>query len=145
MKSCSKCGQNKSKENFHKNKNAKDGLSAYCKVCAIQNAKRWNKNNDKRIKERNKTRHIKRHGLSIARYTKLIEKQNYKCAICQSTNKLQIDHDHSCCPGFFSCGECVRGLLCGNCNTALGLAKDNVEILENMKQYLQAHSSTVER
>ncbi len=31
-----------------------------------------------------------------------------------------IDHNHDCCPGGHGCKKCVRGLLCGACNTRLG-------------------------
>src|SRR4029077_2130187 len=33
---------------------------------------------------------------------------------------LAVDHDHNCCPGAHSCGKCIRGILCGTCNSALG-------------------------
>jgi hypothetical protein len=32
-----------------------------------------------------------------------------------------VDHDHSCCPGRQTCGKCVRGLICRQCNTAFGV------------------------
>lgn len=31
-----------------------------------------------------------------------------------------IDHDHTCCPGSRSCGNCVRGILCEGCNLQIG-------------------------
>lgn len=60
-----------------------------------------------------------------------------RCAICSSPNDLNIDHDHACCPGFGSCGKCVRGLLCRDCNFALGSARDSIETLEGMISYLK--------
>jgi len=59
-----------------------------------------------------------------------IEKQNNKCAICNAEliNEFLIDHCHTT-------GK-VRGLLCRDCNFAIGLFKDNIKTLENAIQYL---------
>jgi hypothetical protein len=37
--------------------------------------------------------------------------------------QLSIDHDHSCCPDKRGCRNCIRGLLCADCNMMLGLAE----------------------
>lgn len=59
--------------------------------------------------------------LSREQYEAMVEQQEGKCLICQKpTEKLNVDHDHSCCPGRKTCGKCVRGLLCKDCNTTLG-------------------------
>src|SRR5258708_3390846 len=69
------------------------------------------------------------------------------CAICKNlpleNQRLCVDHDHMCCPGFKSCGKCVRGLLCHRCNTSLGKFEDNVQILLNAVEYLkETHGRT---
>ena len=49
---------------------------------------------------------------------------------------LAVDHDHGCCPGERSCGKCVRGLVCRDCNAMLGLARDNADSLRRAASYL---------
>ena len=76
-------------------------------------------------------------------YEKMLVSQNFSCAICgahQSTqNKaFAVDHDHSCCDGKKSCGKCIRGLLCFECNIGLGKFKDDKELLIRALAYLSA-------
>lgn len=55
--------------------------------------------------------------------------QSGSCAICyQTSNALVVDHDHNT-------GE-VRGLLCGKCNTLLGMSLDSKTTLTNAVTYL---------
>jgi len=81
----------------------------------------------------------KRFGISLEDYTSLYEKQNGVCAICQLPEKsvdyrtgevrsLAVDHCHT--KGH------IRGLLCSDCNTALGLLKDNPELLIKAAKYV---------
>lgn len=61
------------------------------------------------------------HGLTPDERAYLIQAQGGLCAICgRAGQRLQVDHDHRHCPGATGCRACVRGALCGRCNTALG-------------------------
>jgi len=75
------------------------------------------------------------YGLTVEELCELLNRGC--CDVCQSTDRLGIDHDHACCSGDKSCGKCVRGLLCTNCNTALGHAKDDITRLHGLIAYLQ--------
>lgn len=61
---------------------------------------------------------------------------------CGSSEKLHMDHDHSCCPAgslkgrVSSCGECVRGWLCASCNVSLGLLQENPRRIQGLLDYL---------
>ena len=83
----------------------------------------------------------RRTGLTPEGYAKLLESQSECCAICGSpdpggSGAWHIDHDHACCPGKRSCGECVRGALCSGCNMALGLLHDDMARLQSAIDYL---------
>ena len=65
------------------------------------------------------------------------------CGICKQpetlvrlgkVRQLCIDHDHSCCP--VGCKNCIRGLLCWDCNKKLGVVEDE-EWLEDALDYLK--------
>ena len=52
----------------------------------------------------------------------------------QNLNTVNVDHDHL--TGKF------RGLLCNACNTALGMFKDDPQILKKSITYLEEHEKT---
>lgn len=78
------------------------------------------------------------HRLSYANYQSLVAAQDGKCAICNTVpdGQFAIDHDHKCCPGQKSCGVCIRGLLCGDCNWGIGLFRDDPARLRSAIRYV---------
>lgn len=78
------------------------------------------------------------YGLTPLDVEKLLEIQNYSCAICKELLKPRrtVDHSHQCCASTRSCGKCVRGILCVRCNTFLGVIENNVGILDSVQNYL---------
>jgi hypothetical protein len=59
--------------------------------------------------------------------------------------RLVVDHDHGCCGGSHSCGRCVRGFLCGRCNSALGMMGENLQSIRKMTGYLERYSPNLAR
>ncbi len=84
--------------------------------------------------------------LTPDRYEELSQAQQHRCAVCgthrDELNKpLFVDHDHGCCPqNKTTCGRCIRGLLCGNCNTALGMLRDDPGHLLSAAIYLEQYT-----
>ncbi len=77
-------------------------------------------------------------GLSPEQHRALLEKQKGVCAICRKPERaklhgrvraLAVDHCHK--------GKHVRGLLCSNCNTAIGRFKHSIQTLKNALKYLE--------
>lgn len=92
-------------------------------------------------RETNERKRLRTYGITLEEYQALEERQGHGCAVCRRpfedlSQKPAIDHFHDCCPKGGSCGECVRGLLCKDCNTALGLLGDSPALLLEAAQYL---------
>ena len=84
--------------------------------------------------------------LSESHYFELARAQEYVCKICLkpetacqngTIKALSIDHCHET-------GK-VRGLLCGRCNTGLGMFKDDINSLMNAIEYLSQASASFGR
>jgi len=88
----------------------------------------------------------KQHGITEDEYNKLFNLYDGKCHVClqEETGRhnrtggklhLAIDHNHST-------GK-VRGLLCRNCNTALGLMKESPDRLKSLISYIEKYNNEV--
>lgn len=122
-KRCTACGEWKSEREYGKGGSA-DGLSARCLRCA----------NDASRK--------RKFGISREQYDAILAAQNGVCWLCKQLpdfgrESLSVDHDHKCCPDKNkTCGRCIRGLICGACNLALGLFNHDPDRLQAAKEYL---------
>ena len=107
-------------EEFPRNKSGRNGLGAYCEPC--HNAK--GKETYTRLYGSTRDYHLRRrYGLTSADVDFMIDEQGGTCAVC-SGEPEHVDHDHKT-------GR-VRGILCFNCNQALGNVRDNPEVLQGL-------------
>ena len=95
--------------------------------------KRWQAGNpEKRFAQR-----LNAYKITVAEYIAIFEQQGGVCAICgrpggdKRIDKMHVDHCHST--------GTVRGLLCTNCNFAIGHFNDDPKILDNAAAYLRLH------
>jgi hypothetical protein len=87
-----------------------------------------------------KLKHLlkREYGITVQEYENLVASQNGVCAVCRSPvrgnrwKRLHIDHDHLT-------GK-VRGLLCNNCNFAIGQMADDPARLRAAADYLERSS-----
>jgi hypothetical protein len=86
-----------------------------------------------------KTAHA--HGTTVAKILEIQGSKQRECASCGATTQLKVDHDHGCCPAAQSCGRCVRGYLCHDCNTAEGLLRTPERAIA-LAQYMQRQRET---
>jgi hypothetical protein len=115
-KECCTCKNKKPPKYFNKCKSKHDGLQSRCRDCmTLDKLKR-------------------RYQLSDEQIIKIQLKDSCECCNVileqgnDSWNSKHIDHDHS--TGLF------RGVLCKRCNMTLGQCKDDINYIQQLKNYL---------
>lgn len=130
---------------FKNAKNRPYGKSTICTECDKERTRTWRTKNKESHNEytqayyeanKDKIRsgnYERKYGITLEEYNEMLEAQNNCCKICNKhedtfNKQLFVDHCHTT-------GE-VRGLLCHNCNSLLGLAYDDRNILQKAIEYL---------
>lgn len=136
---------------FGINRARKTGRNSYCKRCNRERASAWRAANPEKAVESNvraRQKFLETHGdrwynikkrynLPQEEWQAMFDLQNGLCAnpACSGPAEV-VDHDHSCCSDRGSCGECVRGLLCGPCNKAEGFLRSNSAVALGLAEYM---------
>jgi hypothetical protein len=146
-------------EAFYNEKGGRDGKRPECKACTgarrkqwyqqnrtheIARVKAWQQANPKRLKawrRKNRDRlnkqlceiHLRnKFGLTVEEYADILEAQDGVCALCGAPPtpgiSLHVDHDHGT-------GE-IRGLLCVRCNNAIGLLREDPDLMRRAARYV---------
>jgi hypothetical protein len=135
---CNKCNEYKPVSNFFKEASSKRGYRYACKDCEAPRFKTYRAENQEKISAtRLKWNRTKAYNFPPELFNKRFDEQGNACAICKSQNAggrgaFHADHDHD--------SSKPRGVLCHNCNVALGNFKDNPEILQAAIEYLNKYS-----
>ena len=109
-------------------------------------AERWRKNNRERSRQiqrrwfsrvvdgvtNNKRRKLRdKYGITVEEYNTRVRAVGGRCQACGNERPLNVDHAHD--------DGHVRGMLCGECNRAIGLLGDSIPGVEGALRYLQVH------
>lgn len=130
LRKCSKCKDIKILNEFHKDKaNKATGYASLCKICKLEYDKSKAKHTYGKKLERT-------FGITIMEYDQMLILQNNKCLLCERDRKsfnknFAVDHCHNT-------GK-VRGLLCQQCNVALGMFDDNPELIRKAADYVESY------
>jgi hypothetical protein len=159
VRRCKHCGEIKPSGDFYAEKSGRKGKRPECKACTAARRKEWYRHNRQReiarvriwqranperlkaSRDRNRERrnrkmreiHLRnKFGLTPDQYGVILADQGGACALCKKPPtlgiSLHVDHDHRT-------GE-IRGLLCMRCNNALGLFRENSDLLRRAARYV---------
>ena len=137
---CSKCNEYKPVSYFFKESTSARGYRYACKKCESQiriDYRNKPENKLKATKNRRSWNRKTKYNFPQELYEQRLQDQGNICAICGTNTpggrgQFHADHDHNTSQ--------PRGVLCHNCNVALGNFKDNPEILQAAIEYLNKYS-----
>ena len=134
-KTCPYCGEFKEAHEFGfrntVDSNGNNHIKSYCMKCEV---KRRKDNNSWYTPERGRKHQLKyKYGLTEEEYGAMVSRQGGACAVCGVVpkKKLFVDHCHTT-------GD-IRGLLCDQCNFAIGHMRDDPDRLRRAADYLESY------
>lgn len=155
-KICTKCDSEKPLDDFYRRELSSDGRGVWCKECMNEQTREWRRENRDAYRERHREYHAewrrrnpdivrehqrradlkKSYGMTEDDFHEMLRDQGGGCAICGRTpgterRNLSVDHCHE--------RGHVRGILCGPCNTGLGMFGDDIAMLRAAREYLVSH------
>lgn len=161
LASCCRCNRMLPFSSFRPDLDSAIGLFSWCRECSRVDARKrfaekkaagkcWKhgsvpalpgKSWCQACKDDSRRKRIKRYGLTLEDYDRILAEQGGGCAICGATagsrksrsqerRRLVVDHCHKT--------GVVRGILCGDCNTGIGLLGDDPERIASASNYLAA-------
>ncbi|MFF4758042.1 endonuclease VII domain-containing protein [Streptomyces sp. NPDC001292] len=117
-KYCRTCDQIKPHSEWSRNRTASDGLATLRKACKAAEGRAG---------------HLKRqYGITEAERDEMVASQMGLCVICLKAPAVHVDHCHNT-------GK-VRGVLCFNCNSAIGKLGDDPDAVRRAAAYLEGNS-----
>lgn len=133
---CKSCGTRQPMAQFHY-ANGGRNRRRKCKGCVDEGARQRRAEDPAGHARRARWRAIKqKYNLTEEQFYQILEDQVWTCAICWIDlliDNTHVDHDHET--------NEVRGLLCTNCNLALGHFRDDRWIVRNAAAYLRYNLS----
>jgi len=87
-----------------------------------------------------------KYGLTREAFAAKLEAQGGHCPFCPPGSVPEIfvvDHDHRCCGSQWTCGKCVRDILCHRHNRALGIWDDDPAQLRAAADYIERHHERI--
>jgi hypothetical protein len=136
MRTCGKCGLDKTLSEYGRYRlrgNVRWRL--HCKKCRNEEQKsRYSSSPEtqERMKATAKRQMLAKYGLTVESLQAAKEVQEFRCAACSLERPLCVDHDHRT--------GLVRGLLCKQCNFAIGSLGDSPERMVAAARYVDLHT-----
>ena len=138
---CQRCGETKPRSAFYDLSHT-TAPRRPCKACILQDKRaRYAAQDGDRLSHAQVLR--EKYGLTAADYERMLTAQGGLCAICGkpetvrgrngAPRRLAVDHHHR--------SGVIRKLLCQRCNLVTWAVEENPDLLDKVREYLQAHAA----